>query len=435
MEQPRWLTAAWAELGTKEVAGNNDNSAVVSYFRETGQNEPLHDETPWCAAFAGAMLARGGEQHTGSLLARSYLSWGEALSEPRPGAITVLERAGDPNAGHVGFLIGMSGKHVFLLGGNQGDSVSVAAFDAAHVLAYRWPKSAAGETPPVQAAGIYERALAHVLKMEGGYSNDVYDPGGPTNCGITLAEFAQWKGVTIDATSNADLIAALKRIAPGTVSAIYATRYWRPSGCPDLPAALALMHFDAAVNHGVGTAIRLLQTAVGTQADGEIGPLTSAAVASQSVSKILQRYADLRRARYRSLSTFSRFGRGWLARVDATLAAAQSELANAAGTTVQSPSQQGAHDMIKETDVDAATKWWAQSKTIWGAVITAAATVAPIVGPIIGINVPVEVVKQAGDQAVCVAQALAGLFGTILTIYGRFDAKSALVRRDVSLKL
>lgn len=91
--------------------------------------------------------------------------------------------------------------------------------------------------------------------------------------------------------------------------------------------------------------------------------------------------------------------------------------------------------MIKETGSEASTKWWLESKTVWGALITAATTVAPVLGPLIGIEIPAEVVKQAGAQAVSVAQALAGLLGTILTIYGRFDAQAALVRRDVNLKL
>ena len=52
--------------------------------------------------------------------------------------------------------------------------------------------------------------------------------------------------------------------------------------CPDLPPPLAFFHFDAAVNQGVTGAARMLQQAVGADIDGEIGPLTLAAVAAPS---------------------------------------------------------------------------------------------------------------------------------------------------------
>ena len=88
--------------------------------------------------------------------------------------------------------------------------------------------------------------------MEGGYGEDRYDPGRPTNQGITLAVLAAWMGVTLEATNHGELKQALKRISPDTVRKIYLARYWGPpAACAQLPAALALMHFNAAVNHGV----------------------------------------------------------------------------------------------------------------------------------------------------------------------------------------
>jgi len=151
------------------------------------------------------------------------------------------------------------------------------------------------------------------------YSDDPYDPGGPTNRGITLAVYADWKGVPADAA----LIEDLKRIPDATVRAIYAARYWTPAACADFAPALAFFHFDAAVNHGVVGAIRLLQQAVGTDVDGEIGPLTLGAVARRPLDETLNAYADARRQRYRALPHFWRFGGGWLSRVDATLARAR----------------------------------------------------------------------------------------------------------------
>ncbi len=169
--------------------------------------------------------------------------------------------------------------------------------------------------------------------MEGGFTDDPYDPGGPTNRGITLKVFADWKGVPLNEANRAALKAELRRIPETAVRDIYFARYWAPAHCAELAAALAFFHFDAAVNHGVTGAMRLLQRAIDTDADGEIGPNTRAAIARLPVDETLRRYAETRRARYRELHHFWRFGRGWLARVDKTLARAVEIARSDAGTT------------------------------------------------------------------------------------------------------
>ena len=453
MEQPAWLAAAWAEFGVREKAGAANAPAVVGYLAESGHREIRDDATPWCAAFAGAMLARAGITPSGSLMARSYLAWGHALDVPALGALAILSRGADANAGHVGFYLGASANRVFLLGGNQSDAVTVEAFEAARVLGYRWPSSAnrteAAPASQQSMHGIFERCLRHVLAMEGGYSNDPYDPGGPTNKGITLSVLAKWRGVTVDATSRARLIAALKAIDDATVRDIYHARYWQPSSCALLPDAIAAMHFDAAVNHGVGGAIRLLQAALAVAADGEIGPETLQSARSQPVRSVIERYAALRRARYRALPHFWRFGRGWLRRVDATEALAlaiagdpPAEIETAKGTIPMDqdfkfplPGEIPGQAMAGQDEVQPAGKWWGHSKTVWGALITTLATVLPIIGPLFGVHLPAEVITEVGDQALVVIQAIAGLFGMLLTIYGRSTAKQPLIRRDISLRM
>ncbi|HUU95482.1 MAG TPA: TIGR02594 family protein, partial [Phycisphaerae bacterium] len=299
MQQPDWLAWAWAELGQREVSGTRDNPRIRAFYAEVGETNGHHDEVPWCAAFVGACVERAGLASTRSLMARSYLRWGSALEQGRFGAVAVLSRGSDPAAGHVGFLVGETDAHVVLLGGNQSDAVTVATFPKTRLLGVRWPEE--GRVQPTVAkhsGALFETALAHVLEMEGGYSDDRHDPGGPTNQGITLKVFAAWKGITLDAGSRDALIGELKQIPEAEVQEIYAARYWAPAACADLPPARAVFHFDAAVNHGVTGAARLLQQAVGTDVDGEIGPLTLAAVARRSVDQNLQNYAEVRRRRY-----------------------------------------------------------------------------------------------------------------------------------------
>ena len=81
------------------------------------------------------------------------------------------------------------------------------------------------------------------------------------------------------------------------------------------------------------------------------------------------------------------------------------------------------------------TKWWGQSMTIWGVIITTLSTVLPAFGPLIGLDITAELIRQAGDQIVVVVQAVGGLIGTILTIWGRARATTSLERKQLTMNL
>ncbi len=83
----------------------------------------------------------------------------------------------------------------------------------------------------------------------------------------------------------------------------------------------------------------------------------------------------------------------------------------------------------------AAVKWWGQSLTVWGTIITAASTVIPVLGPLIGIDITGEMIRQLGTQSVQVVQAIGGLAGTIMTVYGRVRATTRLELRAVTLQV
>ena len=102
----------------------------------------------WCAAFAGAMLAKCGINHSHSNKAKSYYNpekrseaWGKCCGEV-VGAIAVFER-------HVAFVVETlemvkvhHPRHEtgYVLGGNQSDSVNILKYsDFGPVLSYRWP--------------------------------------------------------------------------------------------------------------------------------------------------------------------------------------------------------------------------------------------------------------------------------------------------------
>lgn len=472
MDQPVWMREAWRDFGQRELSGAHHNARIVAMFRDAGHERIVNDETAWCAAYTGANLKRAGLTPSGSLMARSYLSWGKVITTGQPGAVTVFARGTDPALGHVGFWLGETDDSIVVLGGNQGDAVSVASFPKYKLLGMRWPVEAdlAGRSQDVanvtlsepskplaphaaaqgQSSALFETALAHVLEMEGGFTDDPYDAGGPTNKGITLETYATWLNLTVDATNRSSLKLRLQNISDSTVREIYEARYWRPSCAADLPAALALMHFDASVNHGVGRAIGFLQTALGVEADGEIGPETRSAAASADIATTLVRYAALRLASYQKAKSYPRFGRGWQRRVEATMAKADALNPNSKSPAQPNPapqpnsipnptSKKGStmteQPTIARTEMTGTPKWWGQSMTIWGSIIAAAATVLPVLGPIIGITLTPDMIQELGAALPAALQALTALFGTFMAIYGRVRATQPLQRKLVSVML
>lgn len=137
--QPKWLTLAIKEIGVKEIPGPRSNPVVVNYYKDVvGKGHA--DAVPWCAAFVGAMLVRAGEQSSGSLMARSYLRYGEKCTA-QPGAIAVWPRGNSKVYGHVNFVERVAGGSITCVGGNQGDAVTRQTYSKSRALGFRWPST------------------------------------------------------------------------------------------------------------------------------------------------------------------------------------------------------------------------------------------------------------------------------------------------------
>jgi len=146
VDQP-WVAFARKLVGTTEVHGPKHNPEILQMWRDIKRGGINDDETPWCAAFVGAMLERAGIRSSRFESARSYLDWGQRLALPVPGCIVVFTRQG---GGHVGFAVGRdTAGNLLILGGNQSDAVNIKAFPVSRVAGYRWP---AGE--PVVAESL-----------------------------------------------------------------------------------------------------------------------------------------------------------------------------------------------------------------------------------------------------------------------------------------
>lgn len=147
-------------LGIQEIPGSNHAPEILEMFAQSGHSWVQDDETPWCAAFVGMVLAVAGIQGTNSLAARSYLDWGEEVApeDVQQGDIVVLWR-GSPSSwqGHVGFVHAIREDTVEILGGNQGNAVNIQAYPLSRVLGYRRVK--APRTTPTQSRTIQATAV------------------------------------------------------------------------------------------------------------------------------------------------------------------------------------------------------------------------------------------------------------------------------------
>lgn len=120
----------------------------------------------------------------------------------------------------------------------------------------------------------YQEALRETLGHEGGYydGSEARDPN-PTNFGVTQETYDSWR------RGRGLAPRPVLQITTAEVELIY-RGYWTGASCDELPRLVALTVFDHSINAGPGTAVMMLQRAVGVAADGGFGPATRAAVAS-----------------------------------------------------------------------------------------------------------------------------------------------------------
>jgi lysozyme family protein len=154
----------------------------------------------------------------------------------------------------------------------------------------------------------WDNSFKLMLKSEGGFVNHPSDPGGMTNLGVTKATWENWVGRESDE-------AEMRGLTPEKVEPLYKKKYFDAVRGDELPMGLDYLMFDFAVNAGAGRAIKTLQTAVGVTPDGGFGPMTMAAVQAVDPVELIERFSQAKENFYRSLTTFSTFGKGWLNRV------------------------------------------------------------------------------------------------------------------------
>lgn len=143
---------------------------------------------------------------------------------------------------------------------------------------------------------LFPPALAVVLEHEGSpFVNDPNDAGGPTRYGITLA-WAQEHRLDVDGDGDVD-VADIQALTPEVAGARYKIGVWEPLGLDRIgDQVLASKVLDLAVHAGPAVAVACLQRAANhggarLAADGQLGPVTLAAVNAQPPADLVVRLA------------------------------------------------------------------------------------------------------------------------------------------------
>ncbi len=124
----------------RELPGNQHHPFIQWAHMLCGLGADQPDEVPWCSSFLNAIAWALNLPRSKSAAARSWLSVGQVieLRAASPGYdVVVLKRGTHPAQGHVGLFAGLQGDRVHLLGGNQGNTISIAAFPVQDVLGVR----------------------------------------------------------------------------------------------------------------------------------------------------------------------------------------------------------------------------------------------------------------------------------------------------------
>lgn len=143
---PKLVVAALQYLGIKEYPGSANNPVIMEMANGLGVKNIFTSDSDqaWCAVFINHLLRICGKPPVdlkgdkyNLLRARWLANWGYPVirGEEKLGDIVVLKR---DKGGHVFILIAKTKKGNFVgIGGNQGNSVTIAEFSKDRVIAVR----------------------------------------------------------------------------------------------------------------------------------------------------------------------------------------------------------------------------------------------------------------------------------------------------------
>lgn len=140
-------------VGIRELGEPGKDHPLIQWWLSlcAGFGVESPDQTPWCSAFVNGICWELRLPRSKSAMARSWLGVGVPVAVFDPVRqsvgfdVVILKRGAGDQAGpevrdapgHVGFFGGIVGGNVNVLGGNQGNAVSLQQFDVGKILGIR----------------------------------------------------------------------------------------------------------------------------------------------------------------------------------------------------------------------------------------------------------------------------------------------------------
>lgn len=157
---PRLLLEALKLYGVREREGKVSNPVILGWAEDMGMaSHYTHDAIPWCGLFMAVLAKRAGwgrDIPRTPLWARSWITFGCKTEVPALGDVLVFARE---RGGHVGLYVGEDSSAFHVLGGNQGDAVSIARIARSRLLAARRPRWRVAEPDNVRPVRLDARGI------------------------------------------------------------------------------------------------------------------------------------------------------------------------------------------------------------------------------------------------------------------------------------
>lgn len=134
---PRMVQIGMDQLGVAEIPGHKSNPQILSWARELGIRHYVNDDIAWCGLFQAWVVKQSGREPVKNpLWARNWINWGLPSLTPGLGDVLVFSRG---TGGHVGIYIAEDATAYHVLGGNQGNKVSIVRISNTRFLGARRP--------------------------------------------------------------------------------------------------------------------------------------------------------------------------------------------------------------------------------------------------------------------------------------------------------
>ena len=158
----------------------------------------------------------------------------------------------------------------------------------------------------------FEKAFDRVIGNEGRIQKEPGDRGNWTSGVVRRGEL---KGTKFGISAMSYPLLDIENLTVEQAKGIYYEDWWIKLGMDLFRPALSYQMFDAAINHGMGQASKMLQRAVSVLDDGILGPVTRSKLDLIPLDDLLMKFLAERLEFMTFVGTWDTFSKGWARRI------------------------------------------------------------------------------------------------------------------------